>query len=136
MNPDIIYTTSNNTIIIYETVYEDELCYCIEHVKSKHKEIINHDEALLKSIIEKMEMTGALVCDRKRQERRLLKFKEKNGQNSISLRKYVYAHYHKLSVAELNYKRIDLVDSSCYNNNLMDLRKKICLHHENMGKNG
>ena len=60
-----------------------------------------------------MEKTGALVCDRKRQERRLLKFKEKNGQNSISLRKYVYAHYHNLSVDELAYKRIDLADSSC-----------------------
>lgn len=134
MNPDIIYTTSNNTIIIYETVYEDEVCYCIEHVKSKHKEIINHDEALLKSIIEKMEMTGALVCDKKRQERRMLKFKEKNGQNSISLRKYVYAHYHNLSTDELDYKRIDLLDSSCYSNNLIDLRKKNLFAPQECGK--
>ena len=66
-----------------------------------------------------MEKTGALVCDRKRQERRLLKFKEKNGQNSISLRKYVYAHYHNLSVDELAYKRIDLADSSCYKKNIL-----------------
>ena len=51
------------------------------------------------------------------QERRMLKFKEKNGQNSISLRKYVYAHYHNLSTDELDYKRIDLLDSSCYSNN-------------------
>ena len=124
MNPDIIYTTANNTIIIYETVYDNELCFCIEHVKSEHKEIVNYDEALLKSIIDKMEITGALVCDRKRHERRLLKFTEKNGQNSVSLRKYVYAYYHNIPVDKLDYKRIDLVDSSCYSDNLMDLREK------------
>ena len=124
MNPDIIYTTANNTIIIYETVYDNELCFCIEHVKSEHKEIVNYDEALLKSIIYKMEITGALVCDRKRHERRLLKFTEKNGQNSVLLRKYVYAYYHNIPVDKLDYKRIDLVDSSCYSDNLMDLREK------------
>lgn len=134
MNPDIIYTTSNKTIIIYEIVYEDELCFCIEHAKSKHKEIINHDEALVKSIIDKMEITGALVCDRKQQERRLLKFREKNGQNSVSLRKYVYAYYHNIPVDKLDYKRIDLIDSSCYSDNLMDLREKNLFAPQECGK--
>lgn len=116
-----IHVTKNGTNAFYEARYLDQPCYAIKHVPTGHIELIDYDLSILKSIINRVNRSKALACDKKKKGY-ILKFYSTDRERSISLRSFVYARYKGLSLESVRKKNICIDDDSTVKDSILDLR--------------
>ena len=117
----IIFESKGGTNTIHEAEYQGSPCFAVVHVPTGHIEIIDHDEALLKAISGRINRSRALTCDKKAKGH-ILKFYASRKERRITLRYFVYAKYHGLSLKEVRGKKICVLDDSAVKDNILDLR--------------
>lgn len=116
-----VYRTDNGTNAIYDATYLDQPCFAIQHVPTGHIEIIDHNEKIIKAVIDRIVRSKALACDKK-EKGYFLKFCGKNRERPITLRYFVYAKYMGVSLGRVRGKNICTVDDSAVKDNVLDLR--------------
>ena len=117
-----VYQTKRGTNTICNALYNGEPCYAITHVPTGHTECIDHNETLLGSIIERIEKSTALACNRERSGN-VLKFYETETERSISLRLFAYAAYNGMSLENVRGRKICLYKSN-KEDDVLDIRSK------------
>lgn len=118
---EIIFTTEKGAIQIYDTWYDGEHCYCIEHIPTGHKEIVDYNADVINAIIRKVKRTKSLTVDKKRNGY-MLKFNKRGREGNISLRNYVFSKYYNMPLDILKRAKIVLFDNNAYEHNILDLR--------------
>ena len=116
-----IFESDGGTNVIHNAIYYGVPCYAVVHVPTEHTEIIDHDESIVKAIINRIKRSSALVCDKKATGY-ILKFHPTKTERRITLRHYVYAKYNKIQLNNMRGKNIFLDDNSAVKDNILDLR--------------
>lgn len=116
-----VFTSEHGTNEIYEANFHGEPCYAIVHMPTGHTELIDHNESIVKAVVNRINRSASMVCN-KNANRSFLKFKSSKTERSITLRNYVYARYRGLRLGQVRGKNICTYDDSAVKDNILDLR--------------
>lgn len=115
---------SRSNICLYSATYDGMPCYCITHPQTGHKAIFSYDDSVLEAVTQRLSLSG-IVCDKKKHGAGyVLKFRETTADRSISLRLYLYAQYHNLSLDDVRGHKIEMRSLESLPDDISDLRKE------------
>lgn len=115
---------SRNNIRLYNADYDDVPCYCISHQLTGYKAIFSHDDSVLDAVIQRLSRS-AIAYDRKNTGAgSVFKFRRTEADRSISLRLYLYAQYHNLSLDNVTGHKIEMRNFESLPDNISDFRKE------------
>lgn len=116
-----VFSSAGGTNEIYEAEYCGVPCFAVVHVPTGHIEVIDHNKNIAKAIINRINRSKAMTCDKKAKGY-VLKFYPTKMERQITLRYYVYAKYNKLRPNDVRGKNICLYDDSAVKDNILDLQ--------------
>lgn len=120
---DCLFRTENGINEIYEGSYRGAPCYIVRHVPKDFVAVIDHNAALVDSIIKKILRTGhPIAYSMEMTGKHVLRFYKGGREKAIALRLYVFAKYRGLTLNAVRGRNICSFDDSGAAYGLRDLR--------------
>lgn len=118
-----LYSSKNGAFCIYEAMYKNEPCYCIEHTKTLERVLFDGGDGMYRSLVAKLNRQRLVRDGKGSGSGFMFKFNGNGANAGISLRSFLWCRYNKLPLSELKWTKIELRDKSAYADRIMDMRQ-------------
>lgn len=118
-----LYSSKNGAFCIYEAMYKNEPCYCIEHTKTLERVLFDGGDRMYRSLVAKLNRQRLVRDGKGSGSGFMFKFNGNGANAGISLRSFLWCRYNKLPLSELKWTKIELRDKSAYADRIMDMRQ-------------
>lgn len=119
----VLYSSKNGAFCIYEAIYKNGPCYCIENTKTLEKVLFDGGNRMYRSLVAKLNRQRLVRDGKGSGSGFMFKFNGNGVDTGISLRSFLWARYNKLLLSELKRAKIELQDKNAYANRIMDMRQ-------------